>query len=264
VDFTRACYSVDMRFFRDDPSRRTRVQWYYTASTKSLPFAIAFYRREWERHTEPQEPIGEIYGTERWHGPDPPYTIGYGGFCGTAEQWGIGALTSDPVPAKYAGQWVPVCCPEPPPSPRAGVGVGAIVDPCCLGQNTAPLFFTWDGSPCIPGGGGSVPLMPFSGNCGLDPASVTACLYVTPVFVFMGLTCQLVFCCDPTIGAFGQPGWILVGTPGNPCVPLVPPPSPLIYGLVLACNPFRMIAQSLFEMPVGPCAGYALLFNVGP
>ena len=218
VDIIRSCYSVDMAMYADDPSRLTRVQWYYTAATKGLPFPTAFYSRNWEIGVLPQEPIGEVFASEVWHGTDPPYTIGYGGLCGSAEQWLRGAFSTDPVPPDYPATLVPICCNQPAASGQAGVAIGADGDSCCLAENTLPLFATIQGIACT--AVATYALEPFTGDCNFDPSIVAACLWLTPVINLFGITCRVLVCCDPTAGPMGQPSWTFVVDPVNPSQPL--------------------------------------------
>lgn len=252
-----------MRFFPDDPSRVTTVQWYWTRSIKSLPFPTAFYRRQWEHGEDNQEPIGEIFGTEKWHGAHPPYAIGYGPPCGDAELWLKGAPSSAPIPDRWPNTLVPKCCPQPPPDPVGGVAVGGIAGPCCAGQNTAAVNFTWSSVTCIPGGVGSVPLLPFTGDCSYDPSFFTAVVYHTGPIMFLGLLTDVLFVCDLSLPGYAGITWLFANDPANPCKSVSPGEQTLIPMDNITCNPLKCEIQSAYQfIQYGPCRGQVVLLGI--
>jgi hypothetical protein len=255
VDFARQCYTVDMRFYPDDPTRITKVQWYFPATTQTLPFSTAFYRRAWEKNEWNQEPIGEILGTERWHGSLPPYPIGYGGPCGSPQVWNEGAPLDFPLPAYWPGTTVPVCCPQPPPSPQGGIAVGPVGVVSCLAQNTAaPLFIAWG---CVifgcPGSSGFTVLNPVNFPCSLLPDTAGLCLYQSAPVTIFGVTCQI--CLVSLFNAFGEDIGVFFQEPGFPCQSATGvPPNYFLPVTVLTCNPF--ITSGSQFVTWGPCAGF--------
>lgn len=133
VDVIRTCYSTDMRFFSDDPTKITRVDWYKTTGP-NMPFASSFGSKTYDRiEGLVPLPIGEVEGTQKWRGWNPPYPIDPGPPCGTSQQWAQGATAADPIPAQQPGSLLPVCCPPAPEGGLVGVGIGesSFVTPCC-------------------------------------------------------------------------------------------------------------------------------------
>lgn len=136
----RSCYAVDMRFYRDDPTIKTRVQWYRTELTESMPWDSVFCSTIWdERDGEAELPLGEVFHPRPWRGGFAPFPTGNGGICGTQDEWLNGSLSTDPLPPLYPNTNVPTCCNPPLQKPVGGVAVGGVV------TVTPPP------NPCIPG-----------------------------------------------------------------------------------------------------------------
>jgi len=134
IDVMRSCYDADMAFFKDDPSVLTRVRWFFVPEgTPHVPFPNLFMSQTWNIGEEPEPTLGERYAGRRWRGGLPPYPINVGSMCGTNEQWGNGALTTDPVPSTWADSLVPLCCNRPNPTAMGGMafGVKSFIGACC-------------------------------------------------------------------------------------------------------------------------------------
>jgi hypothetical protein len=113
-----------MRFFQDSDAE-TEVQWYFVPEgTPYLGLPTLFYSRIWDRKTEPQEHLGEVYDPHPYSKGRPPYPIAIGGLCGTPEQWLSGGLSTDPVPPLQPGTDWPVCCAPVPAVNRGGFAIG--------------------------------------------------------------------------------------------------------------------------------------------
>jgi hypothetical protein len=114
-----------MAFYRDDPTRLLRVQWYFVPeNAPQLGRLNHFYSRIYERGIDPVDPIGERYDPHPWRGGLPPRPVANGGICGSLEQWANGALTTDPIPPVYPNSVIPVCCNPPLPVWLGGVAWG--------------------------------------------------------------------------------------------------------------------------------------------
>jgi hypothetical protein len=71
MDYVRSCYSTKMRFFNDDPSRLSDVQWYFADPGASIfPGHHRFASLNWSSRELPSGPIGEVAGQPR------PYSKG--------------------------------------------------------------------------------------------------------------------------------------------------------------------------------------------
>jgi len=133
VDVVRSCYGAKFKFFRDS-SILTDVQWYFVPNdTPIIPFPIAFYSRVWEREDNLSPPIGEQNSPVPWKGGKSPGVTSTGGLCGSEAQWGIGSLTSDPVPSRHAGSLSLACCDSPPIVAFGGTATGGVSQEnfCC-------------------------------------------------------------------------------------------------------------------------------------
>jgi len=170
VDYIRAAYTVDVRFFRDSPATSRKIQWSFVAeNTPGMPWAHAFGSRTWDLEEEEEPLVGELDGPRAWRGGTPPFPlpivgplgIDNMGICGTEEQWQRGASINDPIPANYLNTAVPRCCKRPPLYARGGVAVGSsppVLAPCCgdfplpvalacTFSNTSPVCSILDGIP---------------------------------------------------------------------------------------------------------------------
>jgi hypothetical protein len=103
-------YSVPCRFFKDRPDLITYIRWYTVPNDRPfMPFPTQFMSRRWERQL-PQTPLGElIQGFSHARDYPPPGVTG-AGFCGTADQWLNGCLSTDPLPPINPANGLPVCC----------------------------------------------------------------------------------------------------------------------------------------------------------
>jgi hypothetical protein len=115
-----------MRFYADDPTKITNVQWYFVPQGREwlgLPtiFGTTVFD-ELARLTPP--PVGEVWGTRVYSKGRPPFPVPTGGLCGTPEQWENGALSTDPLPPLQPGTTIPVCCALLPGPIAAGQALG--------------------------------------------------------------------------------------------------------------------------------------------
>jgi len=118
----RSCYRAKMRFFRDDPGKETIIQWYFVDDqTKYVSVPTVFRSRLYERDL-PQLPIGELIDFHPYSPGAAPVDVDGPTFCGTPEQWLLGALSSDPVPPIDPDTGVQICC-----GPAALFFKGAVV-----------------------------------------------------------------------------------------------------------------------------------------
>ncbi len=256
VDFTRQCYTVDMRFFRDDPSAITTVQWYFPTHNRTLPFATAFYRRAWEKEEWNQEPIGEIVGTERWHGSTPPGAIGYGGPCGAIDYWQKGAPDDAPIPPFWPETNVPICCPKPDPVGQGGVAIGGGPAPCCVFNISFPLQYRWITNIAGPCGltTGTVILNRYTGACPNLPAGYIPCAASAIVLAF-GIICQFLLCCN--VNSIGSPVSLFLMSAANLCDPLVPGFAEIPMRWKITSSPCGAgcVNNAFYFPPLGPCSG---------
>lgn len=126
VDVLRSCYACDLRTFHDDPTKKTRVQWYFVPESRpTLPYPSAFGTRVWELE-ELDPDIGELNEPRPWRGGLPPANVSTGGLCGSAEQWAHGCSSSDALPALYPGTLLPTCCAPPIQIALGGTATGAV------------------------------------------------------------------------------------------------------------------------------------------
>lgn len=126
VDFLRACYESDVRFYVDS-GETTRVRWFWVSEDAPvLPFRTPFGSGSWARHKRPHSGIGEVYNPN-WDGIN-GHGVNYpeGGPCGTEEQW-AGHLTTIDKQATPLDPWgFPLCCATPDrPGPPAITAAGA-------------------------------------------------------------------------------------------------------------------------------------------
>jgi len=147
VDYIRAAYTVDVRFFRDSPATSREIQWSFVPeNTPGMPWAHAFGSRTWDLEEENEPLVGELDGPRSWRGGTPPFPlpivgplgIDNMGICGTEEQWQRGASINDPIPANYLNTSVPRCCKRPPLHARGGVAVGQLRDVTCNNCTNLP------------------------------------------------------------------------------------------------------------------------------
>jgi hypothetical protein len=242
-----------MRFFRDDPTRVTIVDWYYTGSSTVVPYPSAFCRRVWEYPYENQVPVGEVAYSWKWRTPLPPFSISYGSPCGTAEQWSEGALTTDPVPPVYPGTTTPRCCPPPDVGVYGGVEVGGLQTPfvCSICKFEEPLTLFWSEdpiffTPCL-GQSGMFPLTRFSTVSPIQNCN-NIC-WISGVVTFMGVTC-IIALCDPT-NAQGTGFQMSILDPVNP---FGVPPLFFVNGTIGGGQCTEAIAYG-YPISAGPCAG---------
>jgi hypothetical protein len=114
VSLLRSCYSTRMRFFADDLSIETPVDWYFTdPGAKWCGLSNVFNSRNWYGGQQDWPLLGEVEGAAR------PWRNGSGlchgnrGPFGSAEQWEHGAQVADAIPA------------DPCPGPQ-GQGFGLV------------------------------------------------------------------------------------------------------------------------------------------
>lgn len=124
VDVLRSCYSVDMAFYADDPTRLTRVNWYFTDFGEVVPYNHAFASQVYAIKDEVEPTVGERYSPRPWRGGESPYPVSKGGLCGTPEQWAKGSQTNDPLPLLWPDTNVPRCCNPPVPLGIGGTASG--------------------------------------------------------------------------------------------------------------------------------------------
>lgn len=121
----RSAYSVDMKCFSDDPSRVTRVQWYFVPDTNPwIGIEHSFGTSVWQQNWQENPPIGEQHGTETYSKGKPPFAVPSTGFCGTDSQWLNGSRSSDPLPPLQPGTLIPTCCGQLPPAEVGGLAIG--------------------------------------------------------------------------------------------------------------------------------------------
>ena len=115
-----------MRFYRDDPTKITQVQWYFVGEDGPwLGREYSFGSLQWDKRENIPEPdVGEVYDPQPWKNGKPPYAINPGGLCGSQDQWIHGALSTDPVPPDYPGTQIPVCCANPQEPEIGGNAIG--------------------------------------------------------------------------------------------------------------------------------------------
>jgi hypothetical protein len=111
MDLLRSCYKTKMRFYRDDPTRLTKVRWFWSPPGAGwYPHRHNFSSLNYTDNPPPAGSLGEIYGAGRpWYsGMVPGHYLG-DHFCGTPDQFENGALsTDDPLPVDRNGE--PLCC----------------------------------------------------------------------------------------------------------------------------------------------------------
>jgi hypothetical protein len=139
-----------MAFYRDAPNVLQEVTWYFAdPRADQIRFAHPFYSRIYDINEFPEDILGERYEPRGYMKGKPPYPVSFGGLCGSREQWQHGASAMDPLPARYPGTDVPVCC-SPPPDLSAGEVIGFPTDdrpkihPCAFFDfvGTPPVAFT--------------------------------------------------------------------------------------------------------------------------
>jgi hypothetical protein len=115
-----------MRFYADDPTKITEVQWYFVPEDGPwLGRSYSFGSLTWDKKDGIPEPsIGEVYHPQPYANGRPPYCVRPGGICGTVDQWINGALTTDPVPPDYPDTQIPECCTCLCPVERGGNAIG--------------------------------------------------------------------------------------------------------------------------------------------
>jgi len=111
----RSCYSVNMRFFRDDPTQ-TLVHWYHCRDNViDLPFPTVFTSRNWEEDPGANgDGLGEVYDSPRvWRDGSQVGNAQGTNFCGTEEMFsnGVDLPPVPPVPINDVG--TPICCNRP-------------------------------------------------------------------------------------------------------------------------------------------------------
>lgn len=249
--------------FTQDPAKITRVVWSKT-DAPGIPYENVFYSRTWEQKGGlNQDALGEVFGTQTWHGHDPPYAQTPGGPCGTAVEWLNGVAPADvalPVPT-WPQTSIPLCCPFPPSVGPAGIGI-QVPQPCCANLAPGPYFFSWyapvaDG--CVDTTIRSVQLLPFTGDCGLAPPGLGNAWAVTPVIDYWGTMCQIVLFCN-TPGFSPTSGSFIIGQPGNPCTPVFPSDNYAGFTGDLQCIPSYSGYGGPYVIQNGPCAGSTVEF----
>jgi len=132
-----------MRFFNDSTSERT-VTWYFVdEEPRALGMNTMFGSRIYDRDSEPQEHLGELYEPVEWHGGQAPAPSSKRGNCGTRKQWAEGLSIDDPPPAVWPGTSIPRCCDRPLNVAPGGLALGGlgVLSPCCAGV-TLPALVT--------------------------------------------------------------------------------------------------------------------------
>lgn len=113
----RSCYTTRVNFFRDDPTRWTEISYYFVPWTKTVvPFSTIFTPIVWNWNQGYPLPGEDLVDHNYYNGEDAWGCPGKA-FIGSAEQWELGALTTDPVPAYDEELLCPVecgCDPAPP------------------------------------------------------------------------------------------------------------------------------------------------------
>jgi len=186
VDYLRACYKVNCRFWPDDLAAQSEITWYFVPDdAKDLDVSTLFCSRNWDVKTNLLPDLGELAGPRLWQPGAPPEGNVPGARCGTAKQWADGESIAVAPPAVWPGTHVPLCCPQPVPlfmdgeaydaSATAAVPVG-----CCPDRPVMPATLT---ATCIgadPGCecwlGFSTQLIPYiSGGYVANPNPVNPC-----------------------------------------------------------------------------------------
>lgn len=130
VSLIRSCYSTTMRFFRDDLSIETSVDWYFTEpDAKWIGLSNVFNSRNWYGGTIDWPLLGEVEGADRPWRDGSGLPVGDLGPYGTADQWDDGAYVADAL------EETP--CPGPPP-------------PLCQVPATTAGFVQHTGGPIMP------------------------------------------------------------------------------------------------------------------
>lgn len=194
-----------MAFYKDDPARLTRVNWYFTDD--SLPpvpataFASQLYNR-WEK-TEPK--LGEHLVPHPYRTGLTPRGTAKGGSCGTNDQWLNGCLTTDPVPPAQAGGISSVCCNPIPQQAIGGSRSGYLYTQQCsfLSRPIPPVMF----ASCTANSPYPCAVLPFVVPLyRADPLSIPGLfpVWVSDEFLWFGIEVVLAMCCTVGIPSFQQ------------------------------------------------------------
>lgn len=145
VDWSRAPYTQECRFFSDD-DRTSTVRWFEAEpDAQPLPFpsVICVSTNEQDRYLD--SPIGEVYGARhRFKLGKAPVGLFSGHYCGTEKDFAEGcAYDPDSPPFEYLANGFPKCC-DAPFTALGGAGVGGIarmvVDVVNPGPNCPTAF----------------------------------------------------------------------------------------------------------------------------
>lgn len=86
-----------MRFFPDDLSTQTPVEWYYVPDDRpAVPYGHPFGSADWDKRGDPRL-LGEVPGTATYYAGDHAQELLGLGICGSKEQWENGPSILDDV-----------------------------------------------------------------------------------------------------------------------------------------------------------------------
>lgn len=127
VDWSRAPYTQECRFFRDSDATST-VRWFEAepdAKTLTFPSAICVSTNEQDRYLD--SPIGEVYGARhKFKLGKAPNGLYDGHYCGTEQDFQEGCKYDPDSPEfQYLANGFPVCC-GAPFTALGGAGAGGI------------------------------------------------------------------------------------------------------------------------------------------
>lgn len=130
MDFGRAPYKADCRFFRDS-GVVDQIRWYEVQSdAPAINRTTAIYRREWDNDQWAEVPVGELPDQrKRFLAGVVPRGLPGVHVCGTDLDFAEGGTYApDVAPVAYGVSGWPLCC-DPPVTLRGGPGGGARVHP---------------------------------------------------------------------------------------------------------------------------------------
>lgn len=190
---------MDLRLFRDDPSRLTRVRWYFV--DQDVPFIqrpYFFGPRNWDLRDWIDDDLGEVQA-RTWKNGFPPFPQVRGREpCGSTEQWANGVSVNDPVPNDWFDSTVPICCPHPPIAVFGGEAIGGAdtampCGPCDFLPTVITAHLSSLGPGCSAIDGLSVVLKPDFTTCPATSSYVS--LYRSDFVTVGALTGQFVLGC---------------------------------------------------------------------